>query len=300
MGNKKKEKNEKFKNLGKAIEMELREHKSSAIVYFTLRGLVIVMMVLQFFNQNYENVFMCILTLLLLVLPSFVQVTFKVELPSTLEVIILLFIFAAQILGEISEFYLVFPFWDTVLHVLNGFLAAAIGFSMVDLLNRSERVVFTLSPVFIAIVAFCFSMTIGVVWEFFEFGMDQLLGYDMQKDTVIHTIHSVTLDPEGHNIPYTISGIAETAVNGQKLGISGYLDLGLIDTMEDLIVNFIGAAVFSVLGFLYVKNRGKGKLADRFIPRRKIQDQDFLKIVSEESETMKNKMLPNIKKKSKI
>lgn len=300
MGNKKKEKNEKFKNLGKAIEMELREHKSSAIVYFTLRGLVIVMMVLQFFNQNYENVFMCILTLLLLVLPSFVQVTFKVELPSTLEVIILLFIFAAQILGEISEFYLVFPFWDTVLHVLNGFLAAVIGFSMVDLLNRSERVVFTLSPVFIAIVAFCFSMTIGVIWEFFEFGMDQLLGYDMQKDTVIHTIHSVTLDPEGHNIPYTISGIAETAVNGQKLGISGYLDLGLIDTMEDLIVNFIGAAVFSVLGFLYVKNRGKGKLADRFIPRRKIQDQDFLKIVSEESETMENKMLPNIKKKSKI
>lgn len=300
MGNKKKEKNEKFKNLGKAIEMELREHKSSAIVYFTLRGLVIVMMVLQFFNQNYENVFMCILTLLLLVLPSFVQVTFKVELPSTLEVIILLFIFAAQILGEISEFYLVFPFWDTVLHVLNGFLAAAIGFSMVDLLNRSERVVFTLSPVFIAIVAFCFSMTIGVIWEFFEFGMDQLLGYDMQKDTVIHTIHSVTLDPEGHNIPYTVSGIAETAVNGQKLGISGYLDLGLIDTMEDLIVNFIGAAVFSVLGFLYVKNRGKGKLADRFIPRRKIQDQDFLKIVSEESETMENKMLPNIKKKSKI
>ena len=300
MGNKKKEKNEKFKNLGKAIEMELREHKSSAIVYFTLRGLVIVMMVLQFFNQNYENVFMCILTLLLLVLPSFVQVTFKVELPSTLEVIILLFIFAAQILGEISEFYLVFPFWDTVLHVLNGFLAAAIGFSMVDLLNRSERVVFTLSPVFIAIVAFCFSMTIGVIWEFFEFGMDQLLGYDMQKDTVIHTIHSVTLDPEGHNIPYTISGIAETAVNGQKLGISGYLDLGLIDTMEDLIVNFICAAVFSVLGFLYVKNRGKGKLADRFIPRRKIQDQDFLKIVSEESETMENKMLPNIKKKSKI
>ncbi len=300
MGNKKKEKNEKFKNLGKAIEMELREHKSSAIVYFTLRGLVIVMMVLQFFNQNYENVFMCILTLLLLVLPSFVQVTFKVELPSTLEVIILLFIFAAQILGEISEFYLVFPFWDTVLHVLNGFLAAAIGFSMVDLLNRSERVVFTLSPVFIAIVAFCFSMTIGVIWEFFEFGMDQLLGYDMQKDTVIHTIHSVTLDPEGHNIPYTISRIAETAVNGQKLGISGYLDLGLIDTMEDLIVNFIGAAVFSVLGFLYVKNRGKGKLADRFIPRRKIQDQDFLKIVSEESETMENKMLPNIKKKSKI
>lgn len=285
MRNRKKEKNGRFRNLGKAIKMEIREHKSSAIVYLTLRALVLIMMVLQFFNQNYENVFMCLLTLLLLVIPSFIQVTFKVELPSTLEVIILLFIFAAQILGEISEFYLVFPFWDTVLHVLNGFLAAAIGFSMVDLLNRSERIVFTLSPFFIAIVAFCFSMTIGVVWEFFEFGMDQILGYDMQKDTIVHAIHSVTLDPEGHNIPYVISNITETAVNGQELGLGGYLDIGLIDTMEDLVVNFIGAAVFSVLGFFYVKNRGKGKLANRFIPRRKVQDQDFLKIVSEESET---------------
>ncbi len=285
MRNRKKEKNGRFRNLGKAIKMEIREHKSSAIVYLTLRALVLIMMVLQFFNQKYENVFMCLLTLLLLVIPSFIQVTFKVELPSTLEVIILLFIFAAQILGEISEFYLVFPFWDTVLHVLNGFLAAAIGFSMVDLLNRSERIVFTLSPFFIAIVAFCFSMTIGVVWEFFEFGMDQILGYDMQKDTIVHAIHSVTLDPEGHNIPYVISNITETAVNGQELGLGGYLDIGLIDTMEDLVVNFIGAAVFSVLGFFYVKNRGKGRLANRFIPRRKVQDQDFLKIVSEESET---------------
>ena len=285
MRNRKKEKNGRFRNLGKAIKMEIREHKSSAIVYLTLRALVLIMMVLQFFNQNYENVFMCLLTLLLLVIPSFIQVTFKVELPSTLEVIMLLFIFAAQILGEISEFYLVFPFWDTVLHVLNGFLAAAIGFSMVDLLNRSERIVFTLSPFFIAIVAFCFSMTIGVVWEFFEFGMDQILGYDMQKDTIVHAIHSVTLDPEGHNIPYVISNITETAVNGQELGLGGYLDIGLIDTMEDLVVNFIGAAAFSVLGFFYVKNRGKGRLANRFIPRRKVQDQDFLKIVSEESET---------------
>ena len=97
-----------------------------------------------------------------------------------------------------------FPFWDTVLHTLNGFLAAAIGFSLVDLLNRSERTSFTLSPVFMAIVAFCFSMTIGVIWEFFEFGMDQILGYDMQKDTVIHVIRSVTLDPAGHNVPAII------------------------------------------------------------------------------------------------
>ena len=171
----------RMKELGAALSMELREHRSSFIVFFTLRILVIAMLVLQLLNRNYENVFLCALTLLLLVMPSLVQVTFKVELPTTLEIIILVFIFAAEILGEISEFYLVFPFWDTVLHTINGFLAAAIGFSLVDLLNRSERTVFNLSPLFTAIVAFCFSMTIGVVWEFFEFGMDTLIGYDMQK-----------------------------------------------------------------------------------------------------------------------
>lgn len=271
----------RLKNMGKAMYMELREHKSSFVVYFVLRLLVIVMMVLQLLNRNYENVFLCALTLLLLVIPSFVQVTFKVELPTTLEIIILLFIFAAEILGEISEFYLMFPFWDTVLHTMNGFLAAAIGFSLVDLLNRSERTVFNLSPLFTAIVAFCFSMTIGVLWEFFEFGMDLIGGYDMQKDTVIHMIRSVTLDPAGRNVPYVLDGITETAVNGKELGLGGYLDIGLIDTMEDLIVNFIGAFLFSVIGFFYVKNRGKGGLVVRFVPRRKRADRDFLRIAAE-------------------
>ena len=276
---------ERFRNLGTALHMELREHKSSFIVYFTLRLLVIVMLVLQLLNKNFENAFLCILTLLLLGIPSLLQITFKVELPTTLEIIILVFIFAAEILGEISEFYLVFPFWDTVLHTINGFLAAAIGFSLVDLLNRDKRTVFNLSPLFAAIVAFCFSMTIGVVWEFFEFGMDQIVGYDMQKDTIIHTIRSVTLDPAGRNVPYVIDNITNVAVNGQELGLGGYLDIGLLDTMQDLIVNFIGAAVFSVIGFFYVKNRGKGWLAGRFIPRRKAKDRDFLKIAMEEQKT---------------
>ena len=273
-----------LKNLGEALHMELREHKSSFIVYFTLRFLVIVMMILQLMNRNYENVFLCVLTLMLLVIPSLVQITFKVELPTVLEIVILVFIFAAEILGEISEFYLLFPFWDTVLHTINGFLAAAIGFSLVDLLNRSEKAVFSLSPLFMAIVAFCFSMTIGVIWEFFEFGMDQIAGFDMQKDTVIHTIRSVTLDPEGRNVPYVIDGITSTEINGTELGLGGYLDIGLIDTMQDLIVNFIGAFIFSVIGFFFVKNRGNGKVASGFIPRRKDEDRDFLRIAMEMDE----------------
>lgn len=267
---------------GKALWMELREHRSSFIVYTCLRVLVIIMAAIQILNQNYENVFLCILTLFLLILPSAAQVTMRIELPTVLESIILIFIFAAEILGEISEFYLIFPFWDTMLHTMNGFLAAAIGFSMVDLLNRSDKVLFQLSPLFTAIVALCFSMTIGVVWEFFEFAMDQLGGFDMQKDTVIHTISSVALNSQGKNVPVVISGIQEVMVNGQELGLGGYLDIGLLDTMEDLIVNFIGAVVFSVFGYFYVKNRGKGNLVWRLIPRKKEKEKDYLEFENQE------------------
>lgn len=278
-----KKRNERFSHkLAKALTMELREHKSSFCVYFTLRLLVIITAILQLANRNYENVFLCILTLFLLVIPSIVQLTFKVELPTVLEIIILVFIFSAEILGEIQEFYLIFPFWDTVLHTLNGFLAAAIGFSMVDLLNRSKRVTFELSPLFTAIVALSFSMTIGVVWEFFEFGMDQILGYDMQKDTVIHTIRSVTLDPQGKNIPFVINDIQNIAVNGSALNLDGYLDIGLIDTMQDLIVNFVGATIFSFFCYFYVKKRGGNSVISQFIPQKKRADRDFLRIVTEE------------------
>lgn len=266
----------------KALHMELREHKSSFIVYVVLRLLVILMMILQIFNRNYENVFLCILTLILLIIPSFIQINLKIELPTALEITILLFIFAAEILGEIQAYYLKFPFWDTVLHTVNGFLMAAIGFALVDILNRSKKFSIQLSPAFVAIVAFCFSMTIGVVWEFFECGMDQLFGLDMQKDTIVHTIKSVMLDPTKSNRPVGIRDIQSVMVNGRDLGLGGYLDIGLLDTMKDLFVNFIGAVVFSILGYFYVKKRGKGILAKRFIPRLKSKDADFLEKAEEE------------------
>lgn len=268
----------------KALQMELKEHKSSFIVYMVLRALVILCMILQILNRNYENVFLCMLTLVLLIVPSFVQVNLKIELPTTLEIIILLFIFSAEILGEIQEYYIKIENWDTILHTLNGFLMAAIGFSLVDILNREERLKFELSPAFMSVVAFCFSMTVGVVWEFFEYGMDCFFGFDMQKDTIIHNINSVMLDPTGGNVPGMIHNIENVLLNGQDLGLGGYLDIGLIDTMNDMWVNFMGAVVFSFIGFFYVKYKGKGrgKLAGRFIPRLKAEEADFLQIVAEE------------------
>lgn len=272
----------RLKVMGKAMHMELREHRSSFMVYMILRVLVILMMILQFFNRNYENVFLCILTLFLLIVPSFIQINLKIELPTALEIIILLFIFAAEILGEIQAYYIKFPFWDTILHTINGFLMAAIGFALVDILNRSKRITFQLSPVFLAVVAFCFSMTIGVVWEFFEFSMDMFFNLDMQKDTIVHSISSVMLDSTNSNVPVGIDNITDVTVNGKSLGLGGYLDIGLIDTMKDLLVNFIGASVFSIIGYFYVKNRGKGRFAKGLIPRLKAKDADFLKKAQEE------------------
>ena len=268
--------------MGRALHMELREHKSSFLVYVTLRLLVILMMILQIFNRNYENVFLCVLTLVLLLIPSLIQINLKIELPTALEITILVFIFAAEILGEIQSYYIKFPFWDTVLHTINGFLMAAIGFALVDILNRSKKFSIQLSPVFLAIVAFCFSMTIGVIWEFFEYGMDQFLGLDMQKDTVIQGFSSVLLDPTKSNIPGPVQDITEVLVNGRDLGLGGYLDIGLIDTRNDLFGTFVGAVLFSIIGYFYVKSRGKGKFARRFIPRLKSRDADFLRKAEEE------------------
>ena len=249
----------------------LKSKPRVSAVYLFLRISVIIMMILQFLNKNYENVFLCILTLILFLVPTILEKSLKIDLPNTLEIIILLFIFAAEILGEISSFYITYPIWDTMLHTINGFLCAAIGFALVDMLNRKEKVSMTMSPVYMSIVAFCFSMTIGVIWEFFEFSMDYFFLMDMQKDTIINHISTVMLDPAMANKTVLIKDIKDVILvtkDGQiPLGLGGYLDVGLLDTIKDLAVNFIGAVIFSIIGYFYVKNRGTGKFAGRFIPK---------------------------------
>ena len=270
----KRKKTEK-RNVKKELLAQVREHKVTFAVYAVLRLVVIAVLVLSFFGGRYENVFICFLTLALLLVPAFFQKNFGIQLPSTLEVIIMLFIFAAEILGEIGTYYVKIPIWDTMLHTINGFLCAAIGFSLVDLLNRNNRFKFHLSPIYLSVVAFCFSMTIGVLWEMFEFSADMLFKTDMQKDFVINSISTVTLDKTMTNTPVIIDNINNVKINGQSLadmGINGYIDIGIIDTMKDLIVNFIGAIVFSIIGFFYVKSRGKNKFAKRFIPTVKEKD----------------------------
>lgn len=246
---------------------QIKRDKVCFTVYVVLRLIVIVSLLLSLLRGNAENAGLCFLTLLLLLAPAFLEKKLKIELPTALEVVVMCFIFAHTILGEIACFYVRVPGWDTMLHTLNGFICAGVGLSLVDLLNRHKRFKFELSPLYVAIVAFCFSMTVGILWEFFEFGSDLFFGTDMQKDTVVGKITSVMLDPANSNIPVTKDGITSVVVNGEELGLGGYLDIGLIDTMKDLFVNFIGAVVFSVGGFFYIKYRGKhSRMIEGFVP----------------------------------
>ena len=249
-------------------------HKQPAVfaVYVALRLIVLAELVMSIIRGEYESAFICLLVLALFILPFFIQQNFGIQLPSVLEIIILLFIFAAEILGELECYFFTYPNWDSMLHTTTGFLCAATGFALIDILNRNSRIKFQLSPVYVALAAFCFSMTVGVLWEFFECFMDQMFLLDMQKDTIVHSIGSVMLDPAGGNTPVAIHDITDvivvTADGAQHpLGLGGYLDIGILDTMKDLFVNFIGAVVFSFIGYFYVKNRGKGWFAKRFIPK---------------------------------
>ena len=256
----------KPKDTARRLKATIRQQPAVFAVYVVLRLIVVAELVLSILRGEYESAFICLLVLILFILPFFIQQNFGIQLPTTLEIIILLFIFAAEILGELEGYFITYPDWDTMLHTTTGFLCAATGFALIDILNRNSRIKFQLSPIYVALAAFCFSMTVGVLWEFFEFGMDRLFHLDMQKDMVVQSITSVMLDPTNSNTPITIDGIHSVAVNGNDLGFDGYLDIGLYDTMEDLFVNFIGAVTFSVIGYFYIKHRGKGKLARAFIP----------------------------------
>ena len=266
MKEKTKEKGGIIKYIKQLKEQMMNKRNGTFVLYMILRTLVIAILVLSLIEKRYESVATCALVLVLFLVPSFLERKLHFELPSTIEKIVLLFIYAAEIMGELQEFYLRVSWWDTMLHTMNGFLCAAVGFALVDILNSNPNVKLSLSPFYLAFVSFCLSMTVGVVWEFFEFSMDWFFHFDMQKDTVITTISSVMLNPDGRNVPYVISGIESVTINGRELGLGGYLDIGLIDTMKDLFVNFIGAVVFSVIGYFYVKSRGKSKFASRFIP----------------------------------
>ena len=248
----------------KRLRARIKENRTVFILYSLLRLMVFAALIRSIFIHNYESTAVCVLTLALFLIPSFLEGALKIEIAPLLEGILYCFIFAAEILGELDHYYTRIPIWDTLLHTLNGFLFAAVGFVTIDLLNRNSKNV-KLSPLYLTMVAFCFSMTIGVMWEFIECGGDLFLGQDMQKDFIVQEFQSVTLDPEHDQQLVYVKDITKTEIttaSGEVFEIEGgYLDIGILDTMKDLFVNFIGAIVFCIFGYIYLHSTTKKKIA---------------------------------------
>lgn len=253
----------------RVLELLHESQRRNILIFVIMRALIIFCMFRQLANGYYHHVLLCMLSLVLISIPAILKTTLHIKLPNVFEVAVCLFVYGAEILGEIENFYGNIPAWDTMLHTINGFLAAAVGFGIIDLLNtHSKRM--NMAPLFVGLVSFCFSMTVGVFWEFVEFGVDSMFRADMQKDRIVQSVSSVTFDPEQANNAIKIDDIAYTILydeNGQELMVidGGYLDIGIIDTMKDLWVNLIGAAVFSACGYLYVLRRDKYRFAGNFI-----------------------------------
>lgn len=260
-----------------ALLRKKKEEPAAFWTYVVLRFIVILILIRCILRGDIESAFVCVLVLVIYLLPQFVENSLNIDIPTTLEVVIFVFVFAAEILGELQSYFIKYSNWDTILHTSSGFLCAAVGFSLVDLLNRSDNVKVQLSPGYLAITAFCFSMTIGILWEFIEFSADRLFLLDMQKDTIVNQISSVSLDPTNSNISITVKGIKDvilvTDSGEQALGLGGFLDIGLYDTMEDLFVNFVGAVVFSVAAFFECKSE-KRPLTTALTLRRKKKPQN--------------------------
>lgn len=261
----------------KRLTDSYRENKKAFTVFAVLRVLVILTAVRCLFTRNFESFATCILVLLLFLVPALIEDKMDLSIPPLFQAIIFSFIFAAEILGEVDHYYVKIPGWDTMLHTINGFLFAAVGFSLIYLLNRGSKD-FNLSPLYMTLVAFCFSMTIGVLWEFFECSMDLFFNMDMQKDFIVQTVNSVTLDPAGAGEVIHVKDIAETVIStsaGETVTVDGgYLDIGILDTMKDLLVNLIGAVVFSAIGYTTLKTSKTSKVAERLMIRPNDHDED--------------------------
>lgn len=199
----------------KKQKLELNE-----IISWIVRILLILVMVKSIFSKNYMNSFVAFLTFVMTFYPSILRKKFRVYLPSTLQIIITLFIFAAQFLGEIHDFYYKFPWWDNMLHCISGSILGIIGFMFVYFLNKTHIKKTKLSPFFVSLFAFCFALSIGVFWEIFEFASDRILGLNMQK--------------------FRMPG-----------------EDGLVDTMTDLIVDTIGPFIITMIGYIYMKDENK-------------------------------------------
>ncbi len=182
----------------------------------------------------------CLLGILAMLLPGWLARKWRLSIPSGMMILYLLFLYAAIYLGDVQSFYYRIPHWDMILHGFSGGMLGALAFSFVRLVSNSDRVQVELNPLFTAVFAFCFSITLGVFWEFYEYSFDGVLGLNMQK----------FLMEDG------------TALSGRE---------ALCDTMQDLFTDALGALFTSLIGFVSLKHK-KGWVEKVLLQRQPMRD----------------------------
>jgi len=183
-------------------------------------------------SQEYEHIksdyilmlIQCTLGLVVMFLPNFLEKKWSVFVPNYMSIMYFIFLFCAIFLGEVRNFYYTVPHWDTILHAFSGAMLGALGFSLVSILNEFKSKSVSLSPFFVSVFAFSFALSIGAVWEIYEYICDSILDLNMQK--------------------YLLA-------DGTKLVGRAALK----DTMKDIIVDALSAFVVSVIGYISLKKR---------------------------------------------
>lgn len=196
-------------------DLPTRVHRGTLLV---LQAIMAVELLLVLRDGQWVNAFLIVTIMAVALLPVVLGRRFHVYIPPEFQVLAVVFVFAALFLGEIHSYYARFWWWDIALHTSSGLLMGILGFLLVYVLNESENIAIHMRPRFVALFAFLFAVTVGTLWEIFEFAMDQIVGTHMQKPMLG--------DPSG-----------------------------LTDTMWDMIVNILGALAISTLGGWYMKQR---------------------------------------------
>jgi len=199
----------------------------------TMAGSIITSLISTNHEKMIEHSLLSLIAIFLLHIPMMMRSKFSIRIPSWMHITITVFIVAHFVLGEVFRFYDHVFLFDKVLHLIAGIVIAMCGFSIVYSFSRTESGFVRLSPVFVAIFSFCFAVTILTLWEFFEYGMDMFFGLNMMRWR---------------------DGLTEIEIDGViYLITSSQMGTALIDTMNDLLIGTIGAAIICILGIVWLK-----------------------------------------------
>lgn len=223
--------------------MTQKEKTLRNILIILCELLTVVNVIRLILAGDFSRLLLALLTLFLILVPEGIERIFHCHISQPMYLISVLYAIGPM-LGHCNDLYYLIPGWDKLLHITGGIMFVFLGIFVFSLLGGDQK-----KWLLCCIFALFFSMALSVFWEFYEFGVDSLLGMDTQNDTIIHSINSHILNPEMGEIG-GIAVIRDVSINGVPLELGGYLDIGLIDTMMDLLLETLGAIITTVILYL--------------------------------------------------